>query len=293
MSGGTVRIGVSGWKYGGWRRNFYPAGLRQRDELGYASRQFDTIEINGTFYSLQRPEFFGRWHDETPEGFVFAIKGSRFVTHMKRLGDVASPLANFFASGLLRLEEKLGPFLWQLSPRLRFDAERLERFFALLPRTTEEAAALARRHDQRVAGRSWTCARSSRPLRHAIEIRHASFCRAEFIALLRNRNIALAFADSPDWPYGEDVTADFVYIRLHGATALYASGYEDQALDHWARRIAAWAQGDVPERARWFAPALPPPHRVPRDVYVYFDNDAWAHAPFNARVLKARFGLVR
>jgi uncharacterized protein YecE (DUF72 family) len=151
-----TRIGISGWSYAGWRGDFYPAGMSTKAELRYASRKFNSIEINSSFYSLQRPEVYRRWHAETPPGFRFAVKGSRFITHNKKLGDVETPLANFFASGLLCLDEKLGPILWQLSPNLKLDEDRVERFFSLLPRTTEEAAKLGRRHDQRVAGRSWT-----------------------------------------------------------------------------------------------------------------------------------------
>ena len=244
---GTVHIGISGWTYGGWRGSFYPAGLPHSDELSYASRQVDTIEINGTHYSLQHPDSFARWHDETPEGFVFAVKGSRFITHLKQLRDIETQLANFFASGMLRLEEKLGPFLWQFSPRFRFDPARLERFFALLPRDTETAAALAERHDQRLAGRAWTRTESRRDLRHAIEIRHPSFLDPAFVALLRRHRVALVFADSVAWPYAEDLTADFVYLRLHGSEELYASGYSNEALDHWEARIKQWAGASNPK----------------------------------------------
>jgi uncharacterized protein YecE (DUF72 family) len=217
---GAIRIGISGWNYGGWRGTFYPRELRHADELSFASRQVDTIEINGTHYSLQHPDFFARWHDETPEGFVFAVKGSRFITHLKQLRDIETPLANFFASGVLRLEEKLGPFLWQFSPRFRFDPARLEHFFALLPRDSVAAAALAERHDQRLSGRAWTRTERRRELRHAIEIRHPSFLDPAFVALLRRHRIALVFADSVAWPYAEDLTADFVYLRLHGSEEL-------------------------------------------------------------------------
>src|SRR5881394_3821573 len=163
---GQVRIGISGWRYAGWRGSFYPKELRQRDELSYASRHFDTIEINGTHYSLQRPDSFARWHDETPEDFVFAVKASRFITHMKQLRDIATPLANFFAQGVLRLEDKLGPLLWQFAPRFRFNPEKLDAFLALLPRDTNAAAALAERHDHRLAGRAWTRTERCQPLRH-------------------------------------------------------------------------------------------------------------------------------
>ncbi|HYU12645.1 MAG TPA: DUF72 domain-containing protein, partial [Stellaceae bacterium] len=231
-----VRIGISGWRYAGWRGSVYPKGLRQADELAYASRHFHTIEINGTHYSLQRPESFARWHDETPNGFVFAVKGSRFITHMKQLRGIETPLANFFASGVLRLEEKLGPFLWQFSPRFRFDAEKFNRFFSLLPRDGKAAAVLAERHDRRLAGRDWTKTERRRRLRHAVEIRHPSFLDPAFARLLRRHNIALVFADAVDWPYAEDVTADFLYLWLHGSEELYASGYDDAALDRWAER---------------------------------------------------------
>jgi uncharacterized protein YecE (DUF72 family) len=284
---GRIRVGISGWRYPGWRGDFYPAGLRQRDELSYASRHFDTIEINGTHYSLQRPEFFARWHDDTPEDFVFAVKGSRFITHMKQLRDVEAPLANFFAQGVLRLKHKLGPLLWQFSPRFRFDREKFDGFLALLPRTTEEAAELARRHDHRLAGRAWTAAEPGPKLRHAVEIRHPSFLDPAFIALLCRHDVALVFADTVDWPYAEDVTADFLYLRLHGSEELYASGYSDDSLDRWAARIAAWAAGSQPNDAR-LIDSHSRPRRRPRDVYVYFDNDAKIRAPYDAQALCSR-----
>lgn len=283
-----MRVGISGWNYGGWRGTFFPRELRHSDELAYASRQVDTIEINGTHYSLQRPDSFARWYSETPEGFVFAVKGSRYITHLKQLHGIETPLANFFASGVLRLEEKLGPFLWQFSPRFRFDRQRLEHFLSLLPRDTEAAAALARHHDHRVAGGAWTQTGRKRRLRHAIEIRHQSFLDPAFIMLLRQQNIALVFADSVEWPYAEDLTADFVYIRLHGSEELYASGYSDEALDHWAARIKLWSRGLQPNDARLAARDLPPPRRSARDVFVYFDNDAKVRAPFDARSLRAK-----
>jgi uncharacterized protein YecE (DUF72 family) len=284
---GRIRIGISGWRYAGWRGSFYPKELRQADELAYASRHFDTIEINGTHYSLQRPESFARWHDKTPDGFVFAVKGSRYITHMKQLRDVETPLANFFASGVLRLEEKLGPFLWLFSPRFRFDAEKLDRFFALLPRDSKAAAVLAERHDRRLAGRAWTKTERRRRLRHAIEIRHPSFLDPAFVRLLRRHNIALVFADAVDWPYAEDVTADFLYIRLHGSEELYASGYDDAALDRWAERIRSWSQGGMPKDATLIDPSFRPRRRA-RDVYVYFDNDAKVRAPVDAQSLRHR-----
>jgi uncharacterized protein YecE (DUF72 family) len=281
-----IRIGISGWRYAPWRKVFYPPGLAQHRELHYASRRLPTIEINGTFYSLQRPECFGAWHDDTPDDFVFAVKGSRYLTHMLKLNNPARPLANFFASGIFRLAGKLGPFLWQLPPNFGFNAERLEAFFDMLPRDTESALRLARRHDERVRGRSCLRIDANRKLRHAIEVRHESFRDTAFVKLLRRHRIGLVVADTAGkWPLCEDVTADFVYIRLHGDTVLYTSGYSDAALRDWARRIRAWSRGSEPQDARKIAPDLAPPRRKSRDVYCYFDNDAKVHAPFDARKL--------
>jgi uncharacterized protein YecE (DUF72 family) len=288
---GRIRIGISGWRYAPWRGVFYPKGLRQEDELAYASRQFPTIEINGTFYSLQRPERFASWYSATPEHFVFAVKGGRFITHMKRLRSVEAPLANFFASGVLRLKEKLGPILWQFPPNFVFDEPRFDDFLALLPRDTAAAARLARRHDQRVAGRSWigrglpAC-----EIRHAVEIRHQSFLTPRFIALLRRHGVALVFADTVEFPYCEDITADFLYLRLHGSEELYVSGYSPAALSRWAHRIASWAAGRMPKDAILVGPK-PATSRTPRDVYVYFDNDAKVRAPFDAIALARRLKL--
>jgi uncharacterized protein YecE (DUF72 family) len=288
---GAIRIGISGWRYGGWRGVFYPSGLAQRRELEYASRRFPTIEINGTFYSLQRPEHFQDWYEATPPGFTFAVKGSRFISHMKRLKDVEKPLANFLASGLFNLREKTGPFLWQFPPRFRFDAGRLEEFFAMLPRDAEAALALARRRDARVKGRCRLAIDCNRGLRHAIEIRHESFLDPAFVALLRKHGIGLVVADTAGkWPFAEDVTADFVYVRLHGDKVLYASGYSDRALDLWAERIRAWAAGGEREGARKISTAAPAA-RTSRDVYCYFDNDAKVKAPFDALRLIRKLGL--
>jgi uncharacterized protein YecE (DUF72 family) len=257
--------------------------------MGGASRQVSTIEISGTHYSLQRPDSFARWYEDTPEGFIFAVKGSRYITHLKQLHDIETPLANFFASGVLRLAEKLGPFLWQFSPRFRFDRARLEHFFSLLPKDSEAAAALAQRHDHRLADRVWTRTERKRALRHAVEIRHQSFLCPAFVTLLRAQEVALVSVDSVvSWPYADDVTADFVYLRLHGSEELYASGYSDEALDHWAARIKLWSRGLQPNDARLAAPDLPPLQRSARDVFVYFDNDAKVRAPFDARALRAK-----
>ncbi len=284
---GKVRIGISGWRYEPWRGEFYPAGLRQKDELAFASAQFPTIEINGTFYSIQRPASFAQWYEETPAGFVFAVKGPRFITHIRRLKDVEGPLANFFASGVLRLQEKLGPFLWQFPPFFRFDPARIEAFFKLLPRDTDAAAALAHRHDKWMAGRSWLEKTPKRPLRHAMEIRNEGFFTPEFVDLLRRYDVAMVCADTVEWPRLMDVTSDFVYCRLHGSEVLYASGYDAEALDEWTARIVAWAKGgDAKDGER--ASAEPAPKRSGRDVFVYFDNDVKVRAPRDATDLAAR-----
>lgn len=288
---GTVRIGISGWTYKPWRGVFYPQGLVQNDELTYASRQFRSIEINGTFYGLQRPEAFGHWREETPDDFVFAIKGSRYITHMLRLKDAQAALANFLASGVLRLGPKLGPILWQFPPRMRFDAERFEAFLAMLPHDPDEAVALAKRHDERLNGRAWLKTDATQALRHAVEIRHESFCTEKFVELLRRHRVALVCADTVDWPLLMDLTADFVYCRLHGSEKLYVSGYDDAALDTWADRVRSWAEGREPDDARRLLPATAP-RNSGRDVFVYFDNtDVKLRAPFDARSLARRLGI--
>lgn len=284
----VVRIGTSGWLYMPWRGSFYPKGLPHKRELAYLSRQMTTVEINGSFYSLQRPERYRRWHTETPDDFLFSVKGSRFITHMKQLRDVETALANFFASGVLALGSKLGPVLWQLPPRMRFDPDRLTAFLHLLPRTTKEAAALACGHDERVKGEALIEADADRPMRHALEVRHPTFATEECVDLLRKHDIGLTVADSAGtWPYLEDVTADFVYVRLHGDVELYTSGYDDEALRDWARKIDAWRSGRIPRSDHTVATAA---RRRPRDVYVYFDNDVKAYAPRDAIALAKLLG---
>ncbi|MFG1410666.1 DUF72 domain-containing protein [Xanthobacter sp. VTT E-85241] len=286
---GTIRIGVSGWTYAPWRGNFYPDGLVQKRELAFAAQRFPALEINGTFYGLQRPEVFARWADETPDDFVFAVKGSRFITHTKRLRDIETPLANFLASGLLRLGPKLGPLLWQFPPSFRFDAELIRDFLALLPRTPAAAACLARRHDARLDGRAATETEAKGPMRHAMEIRHDSFRDPAFVDLLREHGVALVCADTRDWPRLMDLTADFVYCRLHGSTELYRSRYEPAALDVWARRAKAWAEGR-PMRDGTFA-GTPEAHAKARDVFVFFDNTDKLHAPEDAAQLMRRLDI--
>ena len=267
-----IRIGISGWRYAGWRGIFYPPGLVQRRELAYAAERLSSIEINGSFYALQRPASYRRWRAETPPDFLFTVKGGRFITHLKKLSGVETALANFYASGMLALGPKLGPFLWQLPPNLGFDAARMNAFFDLLPRTAAEAAALALQHDAKIPeDRALTTAEDpSQVIRHAVEVRHETFRNQDFYALLREQRVALVVADTAGkWPFLEEATTDFQYVRLHGDAELYASGYGDEALDRWAARVRGWSAAG-------------------QDVFVYFDNDIKVRAPYDAMQLIER-----
>jgi uncharacterized protein YecE (DUF72 family) len=285
----SIRISVSGWTYPPWRGNFYPPKLPQRRELEYLASHFPAAEINGTFYGMQTPSAFAAWAAATPADFVFAVKGPRFITHMLKLTRVEAPLANFFASGLLALGRKLGPILWQFPARFAYDPERLEDFLGLLPRTPAEAAALAAGHDHRLRAPAHTDAEGVPPLRHAIEIRHDSFRDPAFIAQLRRHNVALVCADTVEWPRLMDLTADFVYCRLHGGEELYRSRYPDAELDLWAARIAAWAEGRPMADGEFVTAPLD--DRKPREVFCFFDNTDKLHAPDDAHRLMARLGL--
>jgi uncharacterized protein YecE (DUF72 family) len=269
----VARVGISGWRYAPWRGQWYPKGLPQRRELEYSASRLNSIELNGSFYSLQRPASYLAWYDQTPGDFIFSVKGGRFITHLKRLEGVEVAVANFFASGVLALRDKLGPILWQLPERHAFDADQLDRFFGMLPRTTSEALALAGRHDARLDGRTWLEGLPERPLRHALEARHPEFIGGRVAETLRAHDVAFVVADTAGrWPQNREVTSDFVYVRLHGAEELYASGYTEQALDDWARDCRGWLESG-------------------RDVYVYFDNDMKVHAPFDAMALASRLGI--
>jgi uncharacterized protein YecE (DUF72 family) len=270
---GRAYVGTSGWLYPPWRGVFYPKGLPHREELRYMSGKVNSVEINGSFYSLQRPASYQAWFAQTPADFLFSVKGPRFITHMKKLNDVLVPLANFFASGPLALRHKLGPILWQLPPNLGYNPERLAAFFAQLPRSTGEAAYLARLHDERLSGRNYLDAHGDHALRHALEVRHASFTTPQFLDLLREHHVAVVVADTAGkWPLIRDVTTDFAYVRLHGDVELYTSGYTDEALDAWAATVRGWLD-------------------TGRDAYVYFDNDVKVRAPVDAIGLLRRLGL--
>ncbi|HWB57911.1 MAG TPA: DUF72 domain-containing protein [Chthoniobacteraceae bacterium] len=273
----SVRIGISGWTYPPWRGVFFPKKWPQARELEYASRQVNSIEINGSFYSLQRPKSYRKWHDATPPGFVFSVKANRYVTHIRRLKDVETPIANFLASGLLCLREKLGPILWQFPPNFKYDHDKIAAFLDLLPVDTEAAAKLSRKHDRGSKEDVCTETDARRPLRHAMEIRHASFENEEFVKLLRDHGVALVVADTAGkWPFMEEKTAGFMYARLHGDEKIYVSGYTKPALAKWEKKIRSWMGGTKKER---------------RDVFVYFDNDVKVRAPFDAMALARKFGI--
>ena len=286
---GDIRIGVSGWTYRPWRGNFYPPKLAQKRELGFAASRFNALEINGTFYGMQTPPAFRCWAEAVPDGFVFAVKGPRYLTHMLKLTNPEAPLANFFASGPLALGPALGPILWQFPERFSFNAERIEAFFRILPRDTAEAAALARRHDGRLRAEPDFGDGVVRPLRHAMEIRHQSFVDERFIALLREYGVALVCADTVDWPLLMDVTADFVYCRLHGSVELYNSGYGPDELDSWGERVRNWAVGRATSGNFVVGPT---DDAVARDVFVFFDNTDKLMAPGDAKGLMQRVGVA-
>lgn len=287
---GQVRIGISGWRYAPWRGVFYPSDLAQRLELAFASRALHSIELNGSFYALQKPGSYAQWYDDTPEGFVFSVKAPKYVTHVRRLRDVQEPIANFFASGVLALKDKLGPILWQFPPSFAFDADLFESFLRQLPHDTEAASRLARHRSDFMKGRELLATDANRRLRHAVEIRHKSFENPAFAKMLRQHKVALVVADTAGkWPFIEEMSADFMYLRLHGDEVLYASGYSDEALARWAHRIKAWRAGKQPEDAAKLTDQMPPASH--RDIYCYFDNDIKVKAPFDAAKLMRLLGL--
>src|SRR6476661_3850906 len=271
---GSAFVGISGYDYKPWRGRFYPEGLPARRWLEYASRCFNSIELNGTFYSLRSPAVFQRWASEVPDrDFVFAVKGGRFITHNLKLRHSETALGNFFASGVLALGAHTGPFLWQLPATYGFDAERLDTFMRMLPRDSREGEAVALQHDDRLRRGALVDAAAYVPYRHAFEVRHPSYFHPEFHALLREYGFSFVIADSAGtFPVADEITADFVYVRLHGSQELYASRYTDEELDAWAARIRSWRSA----------------RNGGRDVFVYFDNDIGAHAPFDAMRLAER-----
>lgn len=273
---GKPYVGISGWTFPGWKGVFYPDDLVKRRELEYASSRVNSIEINGTFYSLQRPSSFQRWHAETPEDFIFGVKAPQFITHILRLVGVEEPLANFFASGLLCLKEKLGPILWQFPPNVMLKDNRFEDFLELLPHDSKEAAKVARQHGKKVEGRAFTEAKTDFPIRHAFEFRHKSFLDEGFIKLLKKHNVAFVFAHDggEKSPYLEEPTADFVYARLHGISKSHAKGYPDKEIAQWAKKVTHWNKAGL-------------------DAFIYFSNEAKEYSPAGAMKLLKKLGVER
>jgi uncharacterized protein YecE (DUF72 family) len=285
-----IYVGMSGWTYPGWRGGFYPKGLVHKKELHYASRQVNSIEINGTFYSLQKPESFQRWHDDTPDDFVFAVKAPQYITHVKRLKDVDEPLATFFGSGLLCLKEKMGPILWQFPPNVMLKDDRFEKFLKMLPFDSKSAGRLAKKHGAIIEGRSFTKVSGDYPVRHAFEFRNDSFMNEGFIELLREYGVAVVFAHSGEKsPYTEDLTADFIYMRMHGQEAKYKKGYTAETLNWLSKRVSQWTHGSQPADAHCVSKAKP--KKIARDAFVYFDNEAKDYAPHDAQALCARLKI--
>jgi uncharacterized protein YecE (DUF72 family) len=263
---GIIRTGVGGWTFEPWRGVFYPDGLAHARELEYASRQLTTIEINGTFYRTQSPKTYAKWAAETPDGFVFALKGLRFVTNRRVLGEAGDSLKRFLDSGPLELGDRLGPFLWQFAPTKKFDVADFGRFLELLP--------------GKLGGRT---------LRHAVEVRHDSFCTPEFVDLVRSFGIAIVYAEHASYPEIADVTSDFVYARLQKGKDTVKTGYAPKALDAWAARAKTWAAGGMPDDLPILG-ARKAPKKMPRDVFVYFIHEGKVRAPAAAMALMDRVG---
>ena len=261
---GSIRIGVGGWTFEPWRGVFYPKDLKQKDELAYASRHLSAIEINGTYYSTFKPDSWKKWRDETPEGFVFAVKGSRFTTNRRELATAGESLERYFKQGVAELGERLGPFLWQLPHTKKFDADDLDAFFSLLPKELEGIK-----------------------LRHALEPRHDSFCTPAYPALLRKYDVANVYAKHATYPEIADLTTDFVYARLQTGDDAVETAYPPAELDSWAGRLKTWAAGDAPDGL----PVVDGAHaaaKTPRDVFCFIIHEGKIRAPAGAMALIER-----
>jgi len=259
-----IRVGIGGWTYEPWRNNFYPAGLPQSQELNYASRQLTAIEVNGTYYSSFKPPTFKKWHDETPDDFMFSLKASRFATNRKLLSTAGESITRFVESGIGELGNKLGPIVWQFMPTKVFDAEDFAGFLELLPKKE-----------------------GSRALRHVVDVRHESFMTPEYLALARKHKVATVFTDAEKFPSFADLTTDFVYARLMMSDATLESGYAPKALDAWAEAAKTWAEGGSPAALPLVEKAAPKAAAA-RDVFVYFINGAKEKAPAAAGALIQR-----
>ncbi|WP_378951088.1 DUF72 domain-containing protein [Mesorhizobium sp. ANAO-SY3R2] len=261
---GTIRAGMGGWTFEPWDTSFYPDKLSKAKQLQFASRQVPTIEVNGTYYSSFKEPTFLKWATESPDGFVFSLKGNRFVTNRRVLGEAGESMMRFLGSGIVALGEKLGPILWQFAPTKKFDADDFEAFLKLLPEKQDGV-----------------------PLRHAVEVRHDSFIVPEFVTLARKYNVAIVYADHATYPAISDVTGDFVYVRLQTGSDDNADCYTSAGLDEWAARAKIWAAGGVPADLPRASPDTEAPVK-PRDVFVYFITEGKVRAPFGAMALMKR-----
>lgn len=257
-----IRIGVGGWNFEPWRQTFYPKGLRQKDELAYMASQLSAVEVNGTFYRTQTPATFRSWHDATPDDFVFALKAPRYATNRKVLAEAGDSIAHFAGSGIAELGPKLGPILWQFAATKRFEPDDFAAFLDLLPGAARGL-----------------------PLRHAVEVRHASFAVPEFVALARERGVAIALAGDSEYPAIPDATADFAYLRVMGTEEQFPAGYPPESLELWAGRAREIAAGGLPDG---IAPAGEPATGKPKDVFLFVISGHKALNPLAARELKAR-----
>ena len=256
-----IHVGIGGWVFEGWRDNFYPKGLSQKRELEYASRKLTAIEVNGTYYGSQRPESFARWHEETPEDFIFTLKGPRFATNRRVLAEAGESIEKFVTGGITRLKKKLGPINWQFMATKKFDAKDFGAFLALLPEKQDGIA-----------------------LRHAVEVRHPSFACAEFVALCRTYGVAIILAGDSEFPMLADVTADFVYVRLMGTSEKEKLGYSKPAIEKWAARAKDWSKGGLPKDLPLLAK---PAAKKPREVFLFVISGAKARNPHAAQALIA------
>ena len=262
-SHGTIRVGIGGWVFEPWRGTFYPEGLPQKRELEYAAERLGSIEVNGTYYGSQKPESFARWHAEAPDGFVFALKGSRYITNRRVLAEAAPSIEKFFTGGVMELKEKLGPINWQFMPTKQFDPADFEAFLKLLPKTVEGVA-----------------------IRHAVEVRHDSFRSPDFIVLLREYGVAVITSADSDYTQIADITAPFVYARIMGTKEAEPSGYSAADLDRWVQRARVWATGKVPDGFETVGPALAEAGR--RDVFLYVISGDKVRNPAAAMALTQR-----
>ena len=265
IKSGRIRVGIGGWTYAPWRKNFYPDGLVQRLELEYASRQLSSIEINGTYYGAQKPATYAKWRDETPDGFIFSLKAPRYTTDRKTLSDAGKTIDAFVFGGIEELGDRLGPILWQFPPYKHFEADDFAAFADLLPRQLNGVA-----------------------LRHVFEVRHESFLCAEYIELTRRHRLPSVYTDSPKYPSFADLTGDFSYARLMRSASTIATGYDAPSLDAWAGRAQTWASGSMPDDLPYVQPQKTA--STPRDVFIYFISAAKERNPAAAIALQSRLG---